>query len=81
MNNTNSKQSLTISKKTPIGGERFANAMIASLGIGANVGEAVIMKAGLRAKAAASASLTKTYSADNKLYAKHVTIKLADTVA
>ena len=81
MNNTNSKQSLTISKKTPIGGERFALAMVSSFGLAANVGEAVIMKAWLRAKAWASASLTKTYAVDNKLYAKHVTMKLADTVA
>lgn len=81
MNNTNSKQSLTISKKTPIGWERFALAMVESLWISANIWEAVMMKAWLRAKAWATASLTKTYAADNKLYAKNVTIKLADTVA
>lgn len=81
MNNTNSKQSLTISKKTPIAWERFALAMISALGISASVGEAVMMKAALRAKVGATATLTKAYTIDNKLYAKHVTIKLADTVA
>lgn len=81
MNNTNSKQSLTISKKTPIGWEAFALAMVSSLWIAANVGEQVIMKAWLKAKAATSATLTKTYAADNKFYAKHLIVKLADTVA
>jgi hypothetical protein len=37
MDNTNSKPSLTLSKKTPVQGLRFANAMVASLGIAANV--------------------------------------------
>lgn len=81
MNNTNSKTSLTISKKTPIWGQRFALAMISSLWIAANVWEQIIMKAWLKAKAAASASLTKAYTEDNKFYSKHLTIKLADTVA
>lgn len=79
--NVNSKPSYTISKKTPIGGLRYALGVTESLGISANVGEAVIMSAGTRAKAGASASLTKSYTADNKFYWKHVTIKLADTVA
>ena len=81
MNNTNSKQSLTISKKTPIAWEQFALAMIESLWISASVGEAVMMKAWLRAKAAETATLTKAYVADNTLYAKNVTVKFADTVA
>lgn len=81
MDNTNSKPSLTLSKKTPVQGLRFANAMVASLGIAANVWEAVIMTTWVRAKVGATASLTKAYAVDNKLYAKHVTIKLADTVA
>lgn len=81
MNNINSKPSLTISKKTPIWGQKFALAMVSSFGIAANVGEWVIMKAWLRAKAAATASLTKTYTADNKFYSKHLRIKLADNIA
>lgn len=81
MNNTNSKQSMTISKKTPIGGERFALAMISAFGLSANIGEAVMMKAALRAKVWETASLTKAYTVDKTLYSKSVTIKLADTVA
>lgn len=81
MNNVNNKQSLTLSKKTPAEAVRYANAMVASFGISASVGEAVIMKAWVRAKAWASSTLTKAYAEDNTLYAKHVTIKIADTVA
>lgn len=72
---------MTISKKTPIGGERFALAMISAFGLSATAGEAVMMKAELRAKAGASASLTKSYTADNKLYAKNVTMKIANDIA
>lgn len=72
---------MTISKKTPIGSERFALAMISAFGLSATAGEAVMMKAELRAKSGASSSLTKAYTQDYKLYAKHVTIKLADDVA
>ena len=48
--------------------------MIPSLGISANVGEAVMMKAGVRAKAGVAATLTKAYTQDTKFYAKHVEI-------
>ena len=71
---SNSKPSLTISKKTPQNAESFANAMVSSLGISASVGEAVMMKAALRAKAGETATLTKAYSQDKKFYAKHVEI-------
>jgi len=81
MNNINTKQSLTISKKTPIWQENYALAMVTSLWISAAVWEAVIMSWLLRAKAWVNAALTKAYAVDNYLYAKHVTIKLADTVA
>tara|TARA_R110000764_G_C10870195_1_gene367712 strand:- start:198 stop:335 length:138 start_codon:yes stop_codon:yes gene_type:complete len=45
MNNVNNKQSLTISKETPIQGLSFALAMVEALTVSANVGEAVKMKA------------------------------------
>ena len=81
MNNVNNKQSLTISKETPIQGLSFALAMVEALTVSANVGEAVKMKAWLRAKAWAVATLTKNYVEDNKFYAHMINIKLADTVA
>lgn len=77
----NTKPSVTISKKTPISGLRYALWVVESLGISAKVGEAVMMKAWVKAKAWVTATLSKSYTSDNKLYAKNVTIKLADTVA
>lgn len=78
---TNSKPTITISKKTPINWISFALWVVSSLWISANVWESVIMKAWIKSKAGATATLTKSYIADNKLYAKDVTIKLADTLA
>lgn len=35
----------------------------------------------IKSKASVSGSATKAYAVDNKLYAKHLTVKLADTIA
>ena len=52
--------------------------MVSALGISASVGEAVIAKIEMRAKAGATASLTKAYTEDFKFYAKHIEILLDD---
>lgn len=75
---TNSKPSLTISKKTPISAKQYALAMVSALGISAKVGEAVIAKIELKAKMWATGSLTKAYTEDYKFYAKHIEILLDD---
>ena len=81
MNNINSKQSLTVALKTPIEELRYALAMIWSMVISANMWEAVMFKALLRAKFWTTSSLTKAYVEDNKFYSHNVTIKIADDLA
>lgn len=79
--NSNTKPSLTISKKTPVWAYKYALTLVDSLGLTAKVWESVNMVAGLKWKASASATLTKAYTSDYKLYSKDVIIKLADNIA
>ena len=51
MDETNSKQSFTVTKNTPLGTKQFALGMLSALNITANVGEAVMIGANIKAKA------------------------------
>lgn len=81
MSETNSKPSFTITKKTPLGTKQFALGMLSALNITANVGEAVMVGANVMAKAGEDTTATKAYAVDNKLYAKHLRVKIGDTIA
>ena len=81
MDETNTKQSFTVTKSTPLWTKQYALGMISALNISANVWEAVNMNASIMAKAGVAGSATKAYALDNKLYAKHLTVRIADNIA
>ena len=81
LTDTNTKPSFTIVKKTPLDTKAYTLGMLSSLTMSANVGEAVFLDVNIMAKVGVNTTATKAYAVDNKLYAKHLKVKIADDIA
>lgn len=78
---SNQHQSVTIEMKNDAEQVAFANAVIKSLKLTADVGKSVEFSAGFMAKAGVTSANTPAYTVENEFNAKHATIKFATTVA
>jgi len=74
-------QSLTVEAKSPVEQLAYANAMINSLEIKAEVGKYIDFTINVLAKLGAAATTSPAITTENKFIAKDVTVKFADDIA
>jgi hypothetical protein len=79
--NDNDHPALTMSYKDAIYGKQIAYSMLNKLEIEAKLGDFVRYKAEFLSKLEADGALTPAVTAENAFVPKHITVKIADTVA
>lgn len=79
--NSNQHQALTISVDDPIQDYRYANSVVTSLEISAEIGKMVDYKIGFMGKAGATATNTPSFVAENYFLPQHGTFKQASDIS